>query len=129
MDSYSFTIPSLPASMNTINNIIWRGHIEVVLKPEVRQWKSQAKLFVPPIKVKNGDRFYIGLTFVFNGLYKNGRPKRIDLDNLLKVTKDVICEKIGIDDTAWRIPHIELKHIQDTDKREVRCVLKRLNLE
>ena len=117
-----FRIPSLPASMNAIYQIMF--HLkQVQMKPEVRAWKTQAKQFVPkwtlPAKVETG---FLYLKLVYHGdwFYKNGKARRIDLPNLQKITVDVIAEKLGFDDCmVWAV---ELKKVQDA-KDFVDCEL------
>lgn len=110
-DVLRFRIPSLPASMNAIYQIMF--HLkQVQMKPEVRLWKTQAKMFVPPWKPINADGF-LKIKLVFHGdwFFKNGKVRKIDLPNLQKIVVDAIAEKLGFDDCM--IWDVELKKVQD----------------
>ena len=99
----SFVIPSIPHSMNSMYNYIWRGHLLVSLKPDVRDWKDKAKLFIKPLKLPEKFKAELDITFHIPCYYKNGNVKKIDTANLLKVAQDAICEKLGFDDChVWK---------------------------
>lgn len=100
---HKFIIPSVPSSMNAMYNYVWKGHLEVILKPDVRTWKDKAKLFIKPLKLPEKFKAELSLTFYIPCYYKNGNVKKIDTANLLKVTQDAICEKLGFDDChVWK---------------------------
>lgn len=117
-----FRIPSLPASMNAIYQIMF--HLkQVQMKPEVRAWKTQAKQFVPKwVLPKDIETGFLRLKLEFHGswFYKNGKARRIDLPNLQKITVDVIAEKLGFDDCM--IWDVSLRKVQD-EKEFVECEL------
>lgn len=117
-----FRIPSLPASMNAIYQVIF--HLRrIEMKPEVRAWKTQAKQFVPAWKLpKDIETGFLKLKLAFHGdwFFKNGKPRKIDLPNLQKVTVDVIAEKLGFDDCMiWAF---EMEKVQDA-REYVDCEL------
>ena len=117
-----FRIPSLPASMNAIYQIIF--HLkQVQMKPEVRAWKTQAKQFVPRWKLSPQTEtgfMYLNLAFHGDWFFKNGKPRKIDLPNLQKITVDAIAEKLGFDDCmVWRF---DTEKVQD-EKEFVDCEL------
>ena len=118
-----FRIPSLPASMNAIYQIMF--HLkQVQMKPEVRAWKTQAKQFVPRWVLPRGiETGFLRLGLVFRGdwFYKNGKARRIDLPKLKKIRVDVIAEKLGFDDCMiWAV---SLKKVQDVNVECVDCEL------
>ena len=90
--------------MNAIYDIIpnySRRKVDVKLKEDVRQWKYQAKGYIPPWlgQTEHGERFmYIVMAFQGNWLTKVGKPRVIDLSNLEKVVIDTIAEKLGFND-------------------------------
>ena len=44
----------------------------------------------------------VDLSFHYPFCYKNGRFKKVDTANLLKLTYDAISEKIGVDDSRFK---------------------------
>lgn len=108
-----FTIPELPRSMNAIYKIVpyWsQRRISVELKDDVRQWKSRAKEYIPPWLDQNEIRdgmapdstwkqMWISLDFHGNWFTKEGKVRTIDLPNLVKITVDVIAEKLKFNDS------------------------------
>lgn len=107
-----FRLPGLPASMNQIYAINF-GQRQVYLRPEVKRWKNDCKPHVPLWRPSGTGYISIELDFYGNWLYKNGKLKRADLQNLEKVTIDTICEKIGVDDKF--IVHKVTNKIQSDD--------------
>lgn len=95
-----FTIPSLPPSMNSLYNIFFKLR-RVELKPEARIWKSRMKEYVP-VKVKPPKDVLISIDAVYYGdwWFKNGNLRRVDGPNLEKLLFDMICEKLGVDDSS-----------------------------
>lgn len=96
----SFKLPVLPPSMNQIYQILYNQR-RVILKPEVLQYKSQMKMFVPRFEVKQDEHLGIALEIHGHFLYKNGSIKRIDAPNLFKVIVDLIAEKMAFDDSQF----------------------------
>jgi len=102
VQSVSFVIPSLPPSVNAIYQIIFSQR-RVEMKPEVRLWKTQAKVYVPRI-VAHGDvyTFKIDTVFHYPWHHKNGKLRKFDSQNLLKVLCDAIAEKTGFSDERFK---------------------------
>ena len=96
-----FSLPSLPPSMNSLYQIIYSQR-RIEMKPEVRLWKSRAKGFIPTWRIEEGEELDLEFRMEGNWLYKNGKPKRMDVQNLLKVVIDALCEKWGVDDSRVR---------------------------
>lgn len=80
------------------------------LKDDVRQWKSRAKEYIPPWLDQNEIRdgmapdstwkqMWISLDFHGNWFTKEGKVRTIDLPNLVKITVDVIAEKLKFNDS------------------------------
>ena len=70
----------------------------VELKPEIRLWKSQVKQFVPAWKTSKTGYLYFNAEFHTETMFKNGKLRKLDLQNLEKALIDAICEKLGIGD-------------------------------
>ena len=119
--SIRFKLLSVPPSVNSLYNVIFSLK-KVELKPEVRLWKSQAKLLIPlwkPTQIgKSGFLFFKmdGHTQLYA---KDGvKVKKFDVMNMEKACIDTICEKIGIDDKF--ITDCHTRKIQ-SDKEFVEC--------
>jgi Holliday junction resolvase RusA-like endonuclease len=94
-------IPMLPVSMNKLYAINYRTK-QVYMTPEARQFKSQAKLFVSPFEIKSSDRLEMKLDVHTDWYFKNGNPKKSDIQNLIKVVVDMLSERLGFDDSqVW----------------------------
>lgn len=111
---HKFTLPKLPASQNAIYNILFSLK-RVEMKPEVRLWKTEMKEYIPPWKVPEGG-LWITLVFYGNWHTKAGKVKTVDLPNLIKVTVDVIAEKLGFNDSLI-FEMRNLRKIQSTDEK------------
>jgi len=99
-DFIRFTIPMIPPSVNALYNVIFSLK-KVELKPEVRLWKSQAKQFVPTWKPKGESKsgwLYFKADVYTQVYFKNGKVRKLDLQNLEKCLIDTVCEKLGIGD-------------------------------
>jgi len=95
---YSFKIPSLPQSINSMYKINY-GHRRIYLSEEGRAFKYEVKMFMPAMKFPKDSKFYLDMEFHGNWLYKNGKNKRADVQNLIKILIDAIFEGIGGDDS------------------------------
>ena len=111
-----FSLPSLPPSMNSVYQIIYSQR-RIEMKPEVRLWKSRAKGFIPVWRIEEGEELDLEFKMEGNWLYKNGKPKRMDVQNLLKVVIDALCEKWGVDDS--RVREIRAVRVQGEMERVV----------
>jgi len=110
----SFKIPSLPPSMNSIYNVFF--HMKrVELKPEVRLFKTNAKAFIPPFEIEKKDKLALYMAVHADWYFRNGKFKKIDVSNMVKVVQDLICEKLGCDDAqVW-----ETRACKVQDKKNV----------
>ena len=71
------------------------------MKPEIRLWKTQAKQFIPPWKPKGESKsgwIYFNADIYTQVYFKNGKVRKLDLQNLEKCLIDCVCEKLGIGD-------------------------------
>lgn len=94
--SISFVLPRLPASMNSLYQILYHQR-RVELKPEHRRWKNDMKSYIPAFTVAEGATLRIDCEFNFDW-----SKRRFDSANLLKLVLDAICERIGVNDKIVR---------------------------
>lgn len=96
-----FKLTSVPPSVNSLYNVIFSLK-RVEMKPEVRLWKTRAKMLIPAWKPKNLNEtgFLYFKMDLYTQLYAKDGVKvlKFDVQNMLKVCIDAVCEKIGIDD-------------------------------
>lgn len=98
--NYKFKIPLLPQSINSMYKVNYRTR-HVYLSEEARQFKWQAKGYMPPIKFPEGTKFHLNLIFCGNWNYKNGKNRRADVQNLVKILIDAIFEHAGESDDSY----------------------------
>lgn len=94
---YRFTIPVLPPSVNALHQIIYSQR-RVELKPEVRKWRSDASVFIPRIQLHTESLLSVDAVFHYRHLHANGKLRRFDTHNLVKVLLDLIAWKGNFDD-------------------------------
>jgi len=96
--TYTFTIPDLPTSCNRLYLINY-GHRVVYLSPAGHMYKNKVKLHMPPMEFPPNAFFEVSLRFYGNWFFKNGKVKRADVQNLIKILIDALFERIGVDDS------------------------------
>lgn len=96
-DYIRFSIPVSPVSCNSLYNVIFSMK-RVELKPEIRLWKTQVKQFVPAWKTDRTGYIYFNADVYTETLFKNGKVKKLDLQNMEKALIDAVCEKLGMFD-------------------------------
>lgn len=94
-DFIRFSIPLSPVSCNSLYNVLFAMK-RVELKPEIRLWKTQVKQFVPAWKTERTGYLYFNADVYTETLFKNGKVRRLDLQNMEKALIDAVCEKLGI---------------------------------
>ena len=111
----SFFIPLFPPSMNRFYMMI-PSRSQVLLRPEIVKWKSDAKLFIPEFKVEGEPKLSLTLWFhSADWFYKNGKVRRLDSPNLEKVVIDSLFERWGLDDCL--IWHKESWKVTDSERK------------
>lgn len=97
---FKFVLPSWPPSVNSLYQIIYSQR-RVELKPEVRLWKTQAKELIPAwAQLRSTERLLsVELKFCGAWWHGNGKLKKTDVQNMVKVTLDALAEKNGFDDS------------------------------
>ena len=119
--SIRFTIPSAPPSVNSLYQVIFSLK-KIQLKPEVMIWKSQSKMFVPvwrPVHDSKTGFLYFHMTVHTDLYYKNSKVRRLDLGNMEKACLDMVCERIGIDDSFVTRRVLEKVQRQDNEQTEI----------
>lgn len=97
----TFRLPSPPPSMNALYGIHY-GKRQVFMKPEVRAYKTTMKLYVPKWDVAESDKVELEIEVVDDWFFKNGKFKRADVQNTVKVLIDLISERQGWNDcNVW----------------------------
>ena len=117
VDYIKFSIPVAPVSCNSLYNVLYSLK-RIELKPEIRLWKTNVKNFVPQWKIDREDHMYFNADIYTETLFKNGKIRKIDLQNLEKALIDAIFEKLGIGD-EFIFRKATRKIQSDKDKIEV----------
>lgn len=98
VNEVSFTLPSLPMSVNALHQILWNQR-RVELKPEVRQWKSESKVYIPRWMPKSSKSLVqVDVIFHYRFYTRSGELRVFDSHNCVKPLIDLIAEKQGWND-------------------------------
>jgi len=100
-ESITFSLGKLPESQNSLYNIIWWQR-RVELKPACRAFKSHAKEKVPHWEVPENALLCVDVVLFYPFHCKNGKLKRRDSANMLKLLYDAIAEGLGVDDSRFK---------------------------
>jgi Holliday junction resolvase RusA-like endonuclease len=95
--SKRWKIPCLPVSMNRLYAINFMKRC-VYMTPEARQFKNNAKLCIGNFPISKNDKLSFSLDVYTDWYFKNGNPKKSDIQNLIKVVVDATSERLGFDD-------------------------------
>lgn len=120
-ESKRFVIPFLPPSMNSMYNVMFALR-RIELKPEVRLWKTKVKEYIPILhSAEDSFLFKLDVVLYYNFFFKNGKLRKVDSQNMLKVLIDAIAEKNGMGDEYFKFGSYESYHDAQFDRAE--CVL------
>lgn len=97
VDYIKFSLPVSPVSCNSLYNVMFNLR-RVELKPEIRMWKTQVKQFVPVWKTDKTGYLFFNVDVYTETLFKNGKVRKLDLQNMEKALIDAVCEKLGLSD-------------------------------
>jgi len=112
-----FTIPLIPPTYNQHIHINYAIK-QVYLTKKAREFKRSVKLLTPPnSKLSDNSKLQLKVEIHNDWYYKNGKVKRLDIQNLDKLLIDAICEKWGIDDC--RIWDSHFLKVQSAEKKTV----------
>lgn len=90
------------------------------LKPEARNFKEKAKLFMPKWTPEPSTSLSLSFSIRARWMNQNGTFRKLDIQNLEKILIDAISEKFGFDDS--RIWQKFCKKIE-SEKEEVAVIL------
>lgn len=108
----SLRFNGIPPSYNQHFQILYNLR-QCELTPEAREFKRSVKINTPPNPFTEGKTFRLEIEYHHDFFYKNGKNKRIDLQNLDKLLIDAIFEQLGIDDSfVWELQE---RKVQDKE--------------
>lgn len=91
-------IPFLPPSVNSLYNVIYSQR-RVEKKPEVRAFCYKAKEYLRAFPVAADSLIRLDLVFAYPFNHGNGKLRRFDSQNMMKILADLVAEKGGWDDS------------------------------
>lgn len=94
----------------------------VYLSKEARAFKTRVKMSMPPMDLKGNELFELHIRYHYNFYYKNGNLKKIDSSNFDKLLLDAIAEKLGVDDSQFKI-----RIVNDFHTNEESCTIVNIN--
>lgn len=98
------------------------------MKGEVRLWKTEAKSVIPKLNpLADSNLFRLNAVFYYDFFFKNGKVRKFDTHNLMKVLQDAVAEKNGFEDSLIKFNMIESYH--SPDKEYVECELQQVTNE
>jgi Holliday junction resolvase RusA-like endonuclease len=117
-----FTLPSLPTSCNRLYDI---NHVQrrVRLSDSGRKWKSDMQFLIPRFEIAATSLLRIEYVAHYPWFHRNGKRRRVDCSNLIKLLHDTICMRIGIDDS--RVSEGSFASV-DSPEEKLEIVLKEL---
>ena len=111
MKELTFKVPMLPQSINSLYKINY-AHRVMYMSDEGRMFKETVKKYMPPSSFPPDIKYSIKMFFHGNWKYKNGKNKRADIQNLIKLLIDAVFEKLGVDDSY--VYYLSAGKTQDT---------------
>lgn len=117
----STTIEGIPPSLNHSYVISTRGGVVRRFKnKKLTEWIRLVCLTVGKLKVRDSDWYGIDIVYHLPIRFKNGNPRKKDLDNLIKYTIDPFLKSVNngeIDDC--RIIKINAAKVDGAEKTEI----------
>jgi len=126
MNTKTFTLPSLPPSINALYLIDRTGRRRhasgkarvVYMADGPRKWKSDMQMLIPRFEIAEDSLLSIGYVAFYPLFHHNGRRRKVDPSNLMKLLHDTICTRIGVDDSRVIKGSFEARDSQE-EKLEV----------
>lgn len=124
VNSVSFTLPSLPGSVNviygpkrTIHSVNGWG-----LRDEWLLWMTRMTPYVLPLPLKLEPRSVVRVDrcYYYPWFTKEGQWRRADTANLDKITFDLVSRKLGVDDLYFKCGYMDSR---DSDNPRVEVTL------
>ena len=108
-----------------MNSLLYciRGRHEA--RPEVRQFRSQFKSFLPPWDLGEGP-YSLSLEFHEDWYTKAGKVKRKDVPNLVKACVDALADRYSFDD-SW-LWDMMCRKVQSPERVGIALTLRGLNV-
>jgi Holliday junction resolvase RusA-like endonuclease len=127
MKKLSFTIEGIPPAYNKACKINY-GRRNVYLTQSARNFKTKVKLNVPAWELDDQDLvFQIHNKYYSNWYYKNGKPKKKDVQNMNRLLIDAIFSALGKDDSLlWRVTD---EKVQCEDEEFTHVTLEVINVD
>jgi hypothetical protein len=100
-NSVRFVLAGLPLSMNDIYEIIYSQR-RVRLKAEALRWKMEAKRRMPGFTIAPDSFIRVDKVFHYPFYHANGRLRKVDAANWIKLLNDAVAERIGVDDSRMK---------------------------
>lgn len=94
-----FKVEGLPPSYNKHFKINYNFR-QMYLTREAREFKVRVKMSMPPwtSSLQPSTLFKLTVWYHHKWYYKNGKVRKLDIQNLDKLLIDAIAKKIGVDD-------------------------------
>ena len=109
-----FRVEGLPPSYNKSFKIA-HSLRQVWLSPEAHTYKNKIKMSMPPTNFVGDELLVAEIDYCYDWYYKNGNLKKKDTQNCDKLVYDAISERLGIDDSHFKIRRVTDFH---NDKEE-----------
>ena len=92
-------IDGIPPSLNHSHQMSTRyGRVRVFPAKELKQWYNFVNLTQRDQIINKKTWYGVEIMFYFDTKYKNGEPKRKDIDNMAKAALDAFCKKVCTQD-------------------------------
>ena len=109
----SFRVEGLPPSYNSSMKINYNFR-EVSLSLEARVFKQRVKMCMPYADFTTANTYKVEIEYHGNFKYKNGKNRRLDLQNMDKLLIDAIFDKLGADDSyLWQLQECKIQDDND----------------
>ena len=82
----------------------------IYLTQTAREFKRRVKILSPYISIPEHCLIQFKIQVIQSWIYKNGKLKRADVQNMDKLLIDALCDKWGIDDSRVQKTSIEKIH-------------------
>lgn len=108
----TFTLPSLPGSVNAIYEpgySIGSSQPQWRLKNEWALWATRVKPYIPLFKVVTNSVVRIDRCYFYKYFYGNGNWRKADVANMDKLLFDVVAAKTGINDLYFKCGWMDSK--------------------
>ncbi len=130
MNTVSFTLPSLPGSVNRIyipGYSIYSQKPEWSIAPDWRHWQTRMAPYIPRFEITAGSLVRCETLFYYDFYYKTQRTRLriVDTQNMLKLLLDTVAKKCGWNDSliksgSWDSEHTEAGGKVEVTLREIR---------